>query len=179
GGREPIRITAAPFDASDPFGSSRSSVSSDTAGRLSSSDRRSGALKLPPAKTEAATPPCQLSLSTRTTIFGWVVSLVAGQTAPATPATSAIASPPPTRVVFLVAVNGKPRSLAASSSFAFTPIWGGVSPPSSPSEHPAKSAQQARSSSGRRATGLTLQGSFEAGRGTIDWSVNEGIAVDF
>src|SRR5215208_6277892 len=172
-------MIAAPFAASDPRGSSRSSVSSDTAGRLSSSDRRSGAPNPVPAKTEAATLPCQLSLSTSTTTFGRVVSLVAGQTAPATPATSAIASPPPTRVVFLVAVNGKPRSLAASWSFAFTPIWGGVLPSSSPSEHPAKSAQPARRSVGRRATWVTLPGRFEVGRGTIDWSVNEGIAVDF
>ena len=75
-------MMAAPFAASEPLGSSRSSVSSDTAGRLSSSERRSGAPNPVPAKTDAATPPCQLSLSTSTTTFGRVVSLVAGQTAP-------------------------------------------------------------------------------------------------
>ena len=89
--------------------------------RTAGSARRSAL----PAKTDAATPPCQLSLSTSTTAFGRVVSLVAGpdRARDARDVGDRVAAAHAGRV--LRGVKGKPSSAAASSSSAFTPIWGG------------------------------------------------------
>ena len=64
---------------------------------------------------------------------------MAGNTALATPAASAVASAPPTRTVFLVAEDGKPSLAAASLSSDFVPSWGGRSdsPPRLQPESPA------------------------------------------
>ncbi len=63
--------------------------------------------------TEAAIAPCQLFLSTIATACGRLSGEVAGNTALTTPATSATGSAPATRVVFFVAVTGKPSSAVA------------------------------------------------------------------
>jgi hypothetical protein len=72
-----------------------------------------------------------------------VVEVVPEYTARETPAASAVASPPPTRVVFLVAKTGKPRSVAADFSPPRLPTIGPFdwSPP--PPPHPAAASASA------------------------------------
>src|SRR4051794_29955255 len=121
-----MRITCASRERSEPFGLRRSSVSLVTAGRSPPSLRSSGAPIGVPASTEAVTAPCQSFLSTITTAVGRVASLVEGNSALATPAASLAASPPPTRIVFFVAVEGKPSCAEACLSLDLAPIWGGL-----------------------------------------------------
>ena len=68
---------------------------------------------------------------------------MAGNTALATPAASAVASAPPTRTVFFVAEEGKPSLAAASLSSDFVPSWGGrsESPPRLQPESPAAAVE--------------------------------------
>ena len=122
----PIRITCASLARSEPFGSRRSSASSVIGGSSPPSVSRIGAPIGLAVRTAAVTAPCQSSLSTSTTAVGREVSLVAGNTMLATPAALATASAPPTRTVFLVAVEGKPSLARASSSSDLVPSWGGV-----------------------------------------------------
>jgi hypothetical protein len=124
-GSSPMRITWASLARSEPLGLSRLSVSWLIGARSLPSDIRSGAPIGGAANTAAVTPACQSSSSTSTTAVGRTVSVVAGKTALATPAASAVASPPPTRIVFFVAVEGKPSFAAASSSPELVPSWGG------------------------------------------------------
>ena len=76
------------------------------------------------ASTAPAIPACQSLPSISATACGRVAREVAGNTARATPAASALASAPPMRVVFFVAVAGKPRSCVASASLLLTPTAG-------------------------------------------------------
>jgi hypothetical protein len=64
--------------------------------------------------------------STSATARGRVFTDGPGKTARATPAAFAIASAPPTRVVFFVAKAGNPRLPAASSWVPFAPTVGCV-----------------------------------------------------
>src|SRR5437763_1667677 len=71
---------------------------------------------------------------------------------------TAAASPPPTRMVFRVALEGKPSLAAASLSLDLAPICGGPLPESPPTLHPASPPTQASAASGavlllQRATG--------------------------
>ena len=111
-----MRITCASFERSEPRGSSWSSVSDVTAGRALPSVRSIGAAIGGPASTDAATADCQSPRSTSTTAVGRSASEVEGKRALATPAASAAASPPATRMVLRVAVYGKPSFSAACSS---------------------------------------------------------------
>ena len=63
-------------------------------------------------------------MSTSATTLGLVAGLVAGKTADTAPATSVTASPPETRVVFFVAMLGKPSWAAESFESALTPLAG-------------------------------------------------------
>src|SRR4051812_12248176 len=98
----PIRIACALLAREAPFGLSRSSVSDVTAESEPPSVRRIGARSGAAVSGAAATAPCQSSLSTSTTAGGLVSSVDAGNTALATPAASAVASLPLTRVVLRV-----------------------------------------------------------------------------
>src|ERR687896_915963 len=145
-----MRITWASSDRSEPRGSSRSRVSSVTGGSWLPSESRSGAPIGGPARTEAAMAVCQSSWSTSPTAVGRSEVPVAGYRAPATPAASAAASLPPTRIVFRVALEGKPSFSAASSSSASTPSCGGREVSSSPSEQPPRKASSASAGTRRR-----------------------------
>ena len=105
------------------------------AGRPPPSLRRIGARSGAATSAPAATAPCQSSLSTSTTAGGRVSSEVEGKIALATPAASAAASLPLTRVVLRVALTGKPSCAAAFLSLDFAPFDGtatGAPPPESP-----------------------------------------------
>src|SRR3954471_16216111 len=121
----PMRMTWASLERSDPLGFSRSIVSWVTGGTSPPSVRRIGAPIGAPARTLALTAPCQSPLSTSTTAVGRGAPPVEGKTALATPAASAAGSPPPTLIVFLVAVEGKPSLALASLSLDLAPSWGG------------------------------------------------------
>src|SRR4051794_41195142 len=144
-----MRMTCASRERSDPRGLRRLRASFVTAGRSPPSLTSSGAPIGRPASTAPVTAPCQSSLSTSTTAVGRVASLVAGKTAVATPAASVAASPPLTRIVFFVALEGKPSLAAACESFEVAPSWGGRLG-SSPRLHPAMAQQaaQARTAGG-------------------------------
>src|SRR5205814_8778822 len=106
-----------------------------TGGRLPPSVRRIGARSGADTSAPPATAPCQSSLSTSTTAGGRVSSEVEGKSALATPAASAGASLPLTRVVLRVALTGKPSCAAAFLSLDFAPFDGtatGAPPPESP-----------------------------------------------
>src|SRR5215212_55990 len=120
----PTSTTCAPFVSWEPFGLSRLSVSVVTSGRPLPSDSSVGPRTGAAFSTDAARAPCQSSLSTSATTEGRERSLVAGHTALTAPATSAAASPPLTRVVFLVATVGKPSSAAARGWLDLTPVAG-------------------------------------------------------
>ncbi len=153
-----MRITWASLERSEPLGFSRLSVSAVTGGRSPPSEIRIGAPMGRAVRAAAVTPACQSSLSTSTTAVGLLASLVPGNTALATPAASAAASPPPTRMVFFVAVEGKPSFAAASSSPDLVPSWGGRSL-SSPTEQPARAAAAASAITTRALTWRTLASS--------------------
>ena len=147
-----MRITCASLERSEPFGSSRSSVSSVTFGSSPLSEISSGAPIGRPASTEAAIALCQSSASTSTTAVGRSLSPVAGNSAPATPAASEAASAPPMRIVLRVALEGKPSLFAASSSPDLTPSCGGLES-SSPTLQPlSSSSERQRATSAERAT---------------------------
>src|SRR4051812_49698364 len=80
---------------------------------------------------------CQLAWSTSTTAVGRDLLPVAGYPALATPAASEAASPPPTRMVLRVALDGKPSLAAASLSLDLAPSCGGGPPASPPLLQPA------------------------------------------
>ena len=109
-------MTWASRERSDPLGFRRLSVSAVTGERSSPSDTSSGAPIGLAASAAADTPACQSRSSTSTTAVGRVGALVPGKIALATPAASAAASPPPTRIVLRVAVEGKPSLEAPCSS---------------------------------------------------------------
>src|SRR3954469_11364219 len=125
-GLSPTRMACAPLASCAPFGFRRSSVSEVTAGSESPSVRRIGARSGAATSAPAATAPCQSSLSTSTTAGGRVSSEDEGKMALATPAASAAASLPLTRVVLRVAVIGKPSCCAAFLSVDCAPVTGGV-----------------------------------------------------
>ena len=89
-----------------PPGSSAASASALTAGIPSSPEIRIGARTGADIRTAAAIAASGLASSTRVTAAGRWASSVAGKTASAAPAALAAASPPPIRVVFLVAKAG-------------------------------------------------------------------------
>src|SRR5438093_7443018 len=159
-GFSPTRIACAPLASCAPLGFSRSSVSEVTGGRPPPSVSRIGARSGAETSAAPATAPCQSSLSTSTTAGGRVSSEVEGNSALATPAASAAASLPLTRVVLRVALTGKPSCSAAFLSLDFAPVTGGVAgapPPESPllcfSEQPArKSAAATAARSEKRGT---------------------------
>src|SRR4051794_28533217 len=159
-GLSPTRIAWAPLASCAPFGLSRLSVSEVTGGRESPSVSRIGARSGADTSAAAATAPCQSSLSTSTTAGGRVSSDVDGKIALATPAASAAASLPLTRVVLRVALTGKPSCSAAFLSLDFAPVEGGVTgapPPESAlfcfREQPASvSAATKTARSGKRGT---------------------------
>src|SRR3954452_25110598 len=123
-GLSPTRIAWAPLAICAPFGFSRSSVSDETGGSESPSVRRIGARSGAETSAAAATEPCQSSLSTSTTAGGRVSSEDDGKTALATPAASAVASLPLTRVVLRVAAPGNPSCSAACLSLDLAPVTG-------------------------------------------------------
>src|SRR4051794_13424524 len=125
-GFSPTRIACAPLAFWEPFGLSRSSVSEVTDGSESPSVSRIGACSGSATSAPDATAPCQSSLSTSTTAGGRVSSEDEGKIALATPAASAAASLPLTRVVLRVAVIGKPSCWAAFLSVDLAPVTGGA-----------------------------------------------------
>src|SRR3954454_19033415 len=125
-GLSPTRIACAPLASCAPFGFRRSSVSELTAGRPPPSLSRIGARSGAATSAPAAMAPCQSSLSTSTTAGGRVSRELDGKSALATPAASAAASLPLTRVVLRVAVIGKPSCSAAFLSLDLAPVTGGV-----------------------------------------------------
>ena len=103
-GLSPIRITCASLERSEPLGLSRSSVSALADGQVAAvgeqEGRPDGAGREHRGRSRRpASPPCRPA---RRRSGGWT-GRGAGKTALATPAASAAASPPPTRIVFLVA----------------------------------------------------------------------------
>src|SRR5205807_1796094 len=100
-------------------------VSDVTAGRPPPSLSRIGARSGAATSDAAATAPCQSFLSTSTTAGGRVSSELEGNSALATPAASAAASLPLTRVVLRVALTGKPSCSTALLSLDFAPLAGG------------------------------------------------------
>src|SRR4051794_37657421 len=90
-------------------------------------DSRMGALTGCAVRLAAAIPDCQSLESTRETASGPGMPPVDGKAASATPAAFATGSAPATRVVFLVANSGKPRSwtaLGCGAFFVCTTIFG-------------------------------------------------------
>src|SRR3954471_13393899 len=167
-GLSPTRIAWAPLASCAPFGFSRSSVSDETGGSESPSVSRIGARNGAETSAAAATAPCQSSLSTSTTAGGRVSSEVEGKTALATPAASATASLPLTRVVLRVAVTGKPSCSTACLSLDFAPVEGGAigapvesslelsfseQPPRSSTAATAAASEEARSTVGEGSGG--------------------------
>src|SRR5919204_2427388 len=109
----PMRMIWAFWARGEPAGLRRLRASLDTAGSLPPLLKRTGMPSGWAMSTDAAIAPCQLLLSTMATACGRLSGDVAGKTALTAPATSATVSAPATRVVFLVAVTGKPSSAAA------------------------------------------------------------------
>ena len=108
GTSRPRRITCASSERSEPFGSSRSSVSSVAVGSSELSESRIGAPR-GPVSTDAAMPVIRSSWSTSTMAVGRSASPVAGQRV-GDAAASAAASAPPTRTVLRVALPGSRAS---------------------------------------------------------------------
>src|SRR5919204_2373802 len=108
-----MRMICAFCASGEPDGLKRLSASLDTAGSLPPPLSRTGTPSGCAISTDAAMAPCQLALSTIATACGLLSGEVEGNTALAAPATSATGSAPATRVVFRVAVTGKPSSAAA------------------------------------------------------------------
>ena len=111
-------------------------MSSVTAGRSSPSDSSSGAPIGGPASTAAAIADCQSSESTSTTAVGRSALPVAGNSALATPAASATASAPPTRIVLRVALDGEAELLGRLVVLRIDARAGAAGRSSSPSEQP-------------------------------------------
>ena len=78
------------------------------------------------ARLAAAIPEAQSLSSTRLTATGPFTPPLEGKTASATPAASATGSGPATRVVFLVAKTGKPRSCMAGACSGTTMLGAGA-----------------------------------------------------
>src|ERR1700744_1264913 len=112
-GTAPMRMTWAPPAAPDPVGASVVSASAVALGRLVAPDRSRGAWIGGAMSTDAASAACQSAVGASATADGWVPGAADGNTATATPAASATGSAPGTRVVFLVAMVGKPSFWAA------------------------------------------------------------------
>src|SRR6185437_9352740 len=152
----PIRMIWAFPASGEPGGLSRASVSFETVGRLPPLLRIVGMPSGCAISRPAAITPCQLAESTTATACGRLEGPVEGKTALTAPATSAAASPPGTRVVFLVADTGKPSSVAADLSVDLAlicgalPLW--VLLFSFRPAQPATASRQARraATSGRR-----------------------------
>src|SRR3954463_2319975 len=162
----PTRMAWAPLASWAPFGLGRSSVSEVTGGSESPSVSRIGARSGADTSADAATAPCQSSLSTSTTAGGRVSSDDEGKTALATPAASAVASLPLTRVVLRVAVTGKPSCSVAFLSVDFAPVTGvatGAPPVSSLElslrEQPGSSSAATRTAADRGARSTIGEGS--------------------
>src|SRR5919198_3343171 len=123
-----MRMSCAFLASAAPVGLSRLRVSLDTGGILPPSLKRIGTPSGLAISTDAATAPCQLDLSTSAIACGRLSAEVPGNTALTTPATSATASAPATRVVFLVADTGKPSLFEADLLPDFALIRGGAEP---------------------------------------------------
>ena len=100
-------------------------MSDVTAGSSPPSDSSSGAPIGGPASTAAAIALCQSFESTSTTAVGRSAPPVAGNSALATPAASAAASAPATRIVLRVAVDGKSSPSPPLSPARVAPELGG------------------------------------------------------
>ena len=118
GGRatSPTRMSCAPPAALAPSRRRAASASRLAGGRSGPLESRTAARTGVEARTAPAMPARQSRASISATAAGRFSGVVAGNTARATPAASAMASAPPMRVVFLVAKAGKPRSVVASGS---------------------------------------------------------------
>ena len=109
-------------------------------------DSSTGALIGADISTDEASAACQSSVGATVTAVGWVPAAAAGYTASATPAASAIGSPPAIRVVFFVAITGMPSCWAALGVPAVgtvTVLMAPLSPPSLPPPPQADRARQA------------------------------------
>src|SRR5205814_2304081 len=101
------------------------------------------------ARTDAASAPRQSPASASATAVGRVFVVCAGYTTCATPAASAIGSPPATRVVFFVATDGTPSWRTVSFEVLFVPFDGAKGAGLEPEPHPARTAAK-RSGAARR-----------------------------
>ena len=177
----PTRMICALPASAEPDGFRRASVSLETAGSLPASLSSVGTPSGLAISTEAAIAACQSRPSTIATACGRFVGEVEGNTALTAPATSAAASAPATRVVFLVAETGKPSSVAAERSVDFALICGALPllvPFSlSPEQPPTASRVRTRGTASGRSTAThdnDRYGGFAATAilSLVDWSVN-------
>src|SRR5947209_5016536 len=157
GGPSPTRTACTWFGSASPLGCTRPSAVCVTAGSEPPLVSRMAAWIGAAASADAAIPPCQSPESTSATAGGRVCGLVAGKTALATPAASAVGSLPATRVVFFVAVVGNPSWFAAFLSPDLAPPAGGADgapPDDCVTEHPLRAtAAMAAQTSADRGTG--------------------------
>ena len=100
----------------EPCGSIVARASEVAEGTPPGPEKRIGARTGSAISAAAAIPPCQSPSATRVTAAGESSGTVEGKVASAAPAAFAAALEPPTRVVFLVAKAGKPRSVASLSA---------------------------------------------------------------
>src|SRR5450755_938308 len=107
-GTLPTLITWAPLATPEPVGASALSASAVARGSSEPPESSTGARIGGAISTAEATAACQSLLGAIVTAVGWVPGATDGYTASATPAASAVGSLPGTRVVFLVATEGKP-----------------------------------------------------------------------
>src|SRR5207302_9619746 len=112
-------------------------------GRDEVPESKTGALIGGAIWTEAAIAASQSSVGAIDTACGCVPELEAGYTASATPAASATGSVPATRLVFLVATEGKPSFCPACGVLAWTPTAGPVTTSLDVPPHAASNAHSA------------------------------------
>src|ERR1700761_9237520 len=159
-------MTWAPPAGPDPVGASAVRASLVAAGSVVGPESRTGAWMGEAISTEAAIAACQSPVGASVTAVGWVPDTTDGNTARATPAASATGSAPGTRVVFLVAVKGKPSCCAVCPAVdgvpPLAPDVAVVLPPSSFLGLPPPHAVSARARSAAIA-GIAL---LRAPRGT-------------
>ena len=123
---DPIVKICLPSVFAEPVGPSARSASAVTSGTSSVPVSRIGARMGCAARLAAAIPEAQSLSSTRLTATGPFTPPLEGKTASATPAASATGSGPATRVVFLVAKTGKPRSCVAGACSWTTMLGAGA-----------------------------------------------------
>ena len=170
----PTRITWASPAALEPLGFSASSADREGSGSLVPSVNSSGALKGAAIRAEAATATRQSVASTSVTAPG--LRAGSGNTARAIAAAVWVGSVAGTRVVFFVAVSGKPR---------FCLIWlGGASRPGCEGSSERTSRPQpattsaARSTMATRRIGGTLVGMRRISRRLVRATRSAGVTGD-